>query len=269
MESGKVNASQGISIKEALKWPEIEKPFQQKKGISGKWVSETKEAYSAYKDLAPGISPIKITSYEPEIILDFPQANLEKPKPRIEKKNSSLKPESRSFSDTKFAQAFHKPLFAQYGQGNVSIGRQRLFGKKYMKTFNIVPLVENKDAVYFGAKAKSFMIKQKTIKQDIVIKNKDEVCEAPKANIEVLEMDGHNENIKIESSTQSGVIDGRLCKKCMDKYELNEENVERIEVILKNPKDFKGMNPQNTLKIPYAGKSKKRSETAYQVIFGQ
>jgi hypothetical protein len=264
---GRDKRDPGLPIKEILKWPESNNPVIQNRPVSGKWLSETRDSFKGFLDPPKSIIeaipvPVEVDSLPLEPV-SIPSNLIQKTKKPVK----NPRPESRSLSNSAFSALFKKPVFAQYGQGNSTIGKKRLFGKGHMKTFNVIPLSTNSHFVQNGAKMKSFVVNKKKSESKIeAAPEKKEVL----VNLvkEDVEKNGNN-TVKVESATQSVQYDGEICKRCCSEFDPKvEDSLRRDNFSLKNPREYKGDDPRKTGLIPFAGVSKKKSERAYEVIFG-
>ena len=269
----------GLPISEILKWPEAPPPFIQTKAPTGKWLSETKDQFLSYVDprkAAP--EPVHVQSND--LKLDESKVVEKVKEKKSANKTIKLNLQSRTLSDTAFAGKFKKPIFAQFGQSNTSAGTKRLFDRGYMKTFNVLPLSADSCFVQTGAKMKTF-VNSKTKKsaqaKTQTLKNPENQEAAVDVNENLPENREDDEKVnnsvekeKVESGTQSIAVNGALCNRCFAEFDpQNQERYKRDEKVHKNPRAYKGGDPRTTSFIPSAGKSKIRSESAVQVIFGQ
>lgn len=299
---GKIKREEEPSVRSLLTWsnPEVlgKKSVQAKNAIS--WVSESHDAYKCFavlSQLRPNtaleVKPIpeieesageevksmkkKSPSSSPKPISKTPKGG-EKASKRQEERIKKLKQTTRWLPNSAFKTYFGKPVFANYGQGNVNPAYGGLMYGDYMKTHNIAPHEGSNNPstqqVYEIAETKAL---QKQVKaQTLPRKCKDEDRLPPD---EVAKLKQRSQILAKEREKPSKkILKPDLTKEKLFKSEHNSaENSENEDVDkpaekkikprarVSGPTEKKNKNPKDLAK-PVVGKSSKASEKAIDLV---
>lgn len=289
---GNLKRERDPDIKSLFTWQESPSRIRPQRENSGKWLSETQHAYQFHKE--PPSENIQKNSVD--LVQNPPQdspakiqnQDLVAEKPEETKcKNKKLPEPSRNLSDSAFSAKYKKPVFAQYGQGNISQVNKKLFSKNHMKTHNVLLFKASKDkkSVENTAKVQALLLetKKELKKTQLVKKNIPQTESAAEHKQENVEKKDDSENKDAaEGSRNEGTIDFSMqvqsktgentCKNCQCLYEYDKEEEFTKKYMIKpaekNPQNYKNLPASFTKNIPIAGRCPKKSESAYTVIFG-
>jgi hypothetical protein len=274
---GIATKNQDPSIKSLLMWPEPQPAEKIKKENTGKWVTETQEAYK-YSQNPP---PVDFSTIEAQA--DIKPLEPIQPQDSVTKKvkvgkaipKPSPKDITRALSNSTYSKKYSKPVFACYGQGNTKQTTIPLFSKRSMKTFNALPYtIDNKTAfVHDTAKIKAFQIKNQRDRS--VNKDLNQLKEAVIEHIEIPQENtvlDKNTDEKADFCNQTDPKEiTSVCVKCnnhFDQQSFKPYTYQMLDIAALNPKNYKNLPVSHTTKIIPAGKSFKKSNSAYEVIFG-
>ena len=309
---GKIKRIDQPSLKSLLVWPEPQPVIKPIRGNSQQFITEFQDSYKIIKDpgtITPKIEENNETKAEEnqEIIQENNETLSKSPKteqkPKIIKKNVARNLSTRLLPNSAYASKFNKPVFACFGQGNQNNKNHRLFSKKNMKTYNILPyskehksssvfetaklkyhqkniLSSNKALIENPEKTENFEINPE--KTEILEKNpeKTENLEKNPEKTENLEKNPENtENLeektveKVNFSTQQNEnsLKAPLCLKCSIPLTTSENQPYHFvskNISLQDPKTYKNLPFAYTKSIPFAGKPQQKSLSAYKTIFG-
>ncbi|OMJ95532.1 hypothetical protein SteCoe_1135 [Stentor coeruleus] len=289
---GNLKRERDPDIKSLLTWQENPSTARPKREKSGKWLSETQHAYQYHKEPPSENIQKSLVDLVPTNLQEPPVQNLEpeilakKPEAKKYKEKNPLEP-SRNLSDSAFSSKYKKPVFAQYGQGNISQPNKMLFSKSHMKTHNVLLFKTSKDkkSVENTAKVQALLLetKKELKKTQMVKKDIPQTESAGEYKQENAEKNENPENKEVaEGSRNEGTIDfstqvqskpgENVCKncQCLYQYDKEEEFTKKYMTMPaeRNPQNYKNLPVSFTKNIPIAGRCPKKSESAYTVIFG-
>lgn len=251
----------GPTIKSLMTWEETEVLPRKAREKCSNLLTETQEAYSYVKfpqratqnlpvanSEIPQVDPIEIKS-------DISGIPLKKEKK--EKKDQEI---SRNLPNSTFSKKYEKPIFACYGQGNISNKSKRLFSKGTMKTFNVLPFTKEAkgENVHQTAKMKSILNKSKPLKFSKKIP--EETLFNAEFQTEIPSEIPENSNNFIEKLTQIEAIP--ITANC-----LNCKNPLTTTDLTRDPIPSSRQTFIPTSKVPSAGKDFTKSDSSYKVIF--
>ena len=283
---GKLKREADPSIKSLLTWnvPETNAKTSPKSRKYFFGVSESHDAFKCYTLLTNLKRPT--SAFEPKPIPDNPEEQPEEPKSRSKSPSSSPKPVSsktpksatigskrqmerikklhqttRWLPNSAFKTYFGKPIFANYGQGNVNPAYGGLMYGDYMKTHNIAPHEgsnnPNTQQVYELAESKA--LKKLAKPQILPRKCKDEDRLPPE---EVEKLKKRSQVLAKERAQPSKpIVKPNLAEEKIFKSEHNSPNQSDNEAPKKSVTKTSG-KPKQTKKISDIPKSAKENSTA-------